>query len=105
MDENRFETILKNRAVPQAPSNLAQRIIDQAAQMPVAARARQVGWIEALRESLIIPRPEWAFAAILLMGIALGNYSNDWISVSDDYSSHLSYAFMIDESFNTGEFL
>lgn len=66
-----MDEILKERATPQAPSNLAYRIAEAAQE-----KDRTSGWWKKLECELsswiFIPRPAYVMALFLLFGMILG---------------------------------
>ena len=86
MDENKnkkLNDILRRREVPPPSSNLAYRITQ-------AARSKTftpVSWVDELFSVFLFPKPAYATAFCLLVGLAIGLYvgsndaqAQDWFS-------------------------
>lgn len=67
-----FETLLRERFVPEPPSNLAERII--AAAKPRAKKKGFADFMDDFMELFYIPKPAYATAFILVLGLAAGIY-------------------------------
>ncbi len=108
-----LDKILARRAVPQARSNLAARIIEASK----AAEQSKGGlrgwfdisgwvagiavWVDVLRESLILPRPALAMATLLLFGLMLGLYFGNGLQGTED-PFQSTY---VEDGFETGNWL
>ncbi len=94
--DRQLEAMLRNRAAPQAPDGLAERIAAMAAaegrgaQTVVRLNPQRGFWTE-LMQALYIPKPALAFAIVLLFGVMIGfdlgavpvddNVAGDWSSL------------------------
>ena len=65
------ETLLNNRAFEEASSNLANRIIRAASARKRAPGITFSAWVRELLDSLL-PRPAFALATVLTLGILIG---------------------------------
>lgn len=88
----RLEALLRSVAIEAPATNLAERII--AATKPVMASTRVLStsvW-DAFRE-LLMPKPAFALACALVMGIALGTQTVTASAVTDtnNYDNFLSF--------------
>ena len=69
-----LEDILKERYVPEPPSNLAYRIIEAAKPRDGERGFSWVVFQRVVAEIFVIPQPAFAMAVILISGVSLGAY-------------------------------
>jgi hypothetical protein len=100
-----LDHILQARAVPQASPDLAERIVFQAFATRKKTSGMDLSWLEAVLENFLLPRPQWAFCAVLTLGILVGVNLDQQSFAQDDAAQDLSAVFEIQENFNAGEFL
>jgi hypothetical protein len=99
-----FETLLKERFVPQPPTNLAERIIASA--RPRIKKKFFAGFSDIFADYLILPQPAYAMAIILFVGLATGFYLSPGNDLTDEISQAQLPSFMTaDVSFYDGDFL
>ncbi len=86
--DHKVDKILESRAHPDTPPQLVQRIIDRTGQMKQQNIPTWKAFLTALSDEFcnifVLPRPEVAIAAMLILGVATG-VSFDFVSWSDDY--------------------
>jgi hypothetical protein len=102
-----LDDILSRRAVPQAPTNLAQRIIDAARPLGGTAkttppRATFEEWLSTLFDGLLVPRPAIAMLMLLLVGTMIGAYIGEPAAEAQGYEFPSVY---VEDDFNAGEWL
>ena len=93
MEFEKLERLLHTRHVPPANPFLAERIIANA-----KYRRRNVSiatWLSALFADFMIPRPAYALAIMLLLGISIGVDTAD-ITTQDDAAISLETSFTDD---------
>ncbi len=71
-EERAFERVLEQRALPQAPAGLADRIVAAAALMPQASPKGFGEWLQRLFGEFHLPSPVYAMSLVLMLGFALG---------------------------------
>lgn len=101
--DKEFENILNSRNVPEAPGNLAYRIIEAAKQKPKTQAAGSVSgpfW-DMFAEMFILPKPAVALALALLVGLTLGFGS---MNPAEVQLQDLSSLLQIEDEFYTGDF-
>ena len=69
-----LDDILRERYVPEMPTNLAYRIIEAAKPRGEEKGFTWAAFQRAMAEIFVIPQPAFAMAVILLLGIVLGAY-------------------------------
>lgn len=74
LDDMTFNKILRDRYVPEMPSNLAYRIIEAAKPRGDERGLTLAGIGRAFAELLAIPQPAFALAAMLFLGVMAGAY-------------------------------
>jgi hypothetical protein len=67
-----FDSILARRAVPQARTNLAERIIDAALYRKPLESFTMRGFWRAFADLFALPQPALVFACALAVGLTLG---------------------------------
>ena len=88
IDDKRLESILMKRDIPAPSTNLAHRIT--AAAMPSKEKKfDKFSITEQLLRLLVIPKPAYATSLLLVLGIAIGFYTNDTESLNQDWFSFL----------------
>lgn len=102
MVNNDFEDVLMRRMVPPARSNLAERIIAAAPVKPQTSYRGWKGWIEDIAELFVLPKPAYALATVLLIGVLAG-----WSAMPsrDDTQDSISSYLYMNEVLNMGEWL
>lgn len=114
-----LDAFLLARARPVAPEGLSERIIAAAARAEAARPAVRGGGLSAilrrraaalagaLEEWLYIPRPAYALAAMLVIGLAMGVYSDylDDALLPGVTTNEISTFLSIDDRFVASEFL
>lgn len=76
--DNHIDQWLSMRHAPQAPDDLADRIIHRAVRTPQQSpRAFGSGWLQELAGLFIVPRPAFALAVCLVIGVGGG-----WMTTS-----------------------
>ncbi len=84
---DRLDEILKRRAgPPQAPGNLATRIIEASRNAGARRRGYSRSWMEALLDNLLLPQPALAMAIVLLLGAYFGFALEDAYVLDQDLS-------------------
>ena len=108
-NEREFDEFLKSRHVPDAPSNLAHRIIEAAQNQPavVPLYVKVFVTLRKLLNIFSIPQPAFVLAAVVILSIGgVGLYSSDALVVeptSEYYSEaeEVELAFYLDDIFAT----
>ena len=109
MDDREFDQFLKSRYVPDAPSNLAARIVEasKAQVQPDPWFVKVLGSFKAIGRLFAIPQPAMALAAVVVLSIGgLGVYNTDLLTVeptAEYYSEaeEVELAFYLDDIFET----
>jgi len=106
-NDKTLDKLLSNRYVPDAPSNLAHRIVEAAAQEDKAQVAR-VGLFERLVRAFAIPQPALVFGAVALIMIGIGGVGvtqleNDMNAQTAEVEDDVSLAFYLDDIFVVDE--
>jgi len=74
--DKELRDLLCSCRVPAARSNLCTRIVTAAMEIeirrPQQRPGRTVGWLEALRDGLLVPRPALTACTLLLVGLVAG---------------------------------
>jgi hypothetical protein len=101
-----LDDILRERYVPEMPTNLAYRIIEAAKPRGEEKGFTWAAFQRALTEIFVIPQPAFAMAVILLLGIVLGAYFGTEQSLTfqiaqDNFSSFIT----AENNFDYGDFL
>ncbi len=108
MHEN-LDILLKSRVVPEARSNLTQRIIDASLQdAPPRVQAKLEGlgrWVQAFLDGFALPQPALALSLALLVGIGMGFFDSADMVYPDFSTDDFSLALNVDELLDTGDFL
>lgn len=69
-----LDDILRERFVPEMPSNMAYRIIDAAKPRGAVKNSTAPGFWRAFSEMFLIPQPVFAMLVVLVIGLGAGNY-------------------------------
>ena len=69
-----LDDILRDRYVPEMPSNLAYRIIEAAKPRGSEKGFTWAGFQRAMAELFVIPQPAFAMAVVLIIGVSIGTY-------------------------------
>ena len=107
MDDREFETFLKGRDVPEAPSNLSHRIIETA---KVTSQTNSGfdfgGWLKGLMPDLMVPQPALALGMFLVLAVAMGVFGIDVFQAGQpqDYTD-VSLAFYVDDLLGAEDYL
>lgn len=73
IDEKRLSGLLETRRSPSVPEGLNERIIAAAYRADkVTVQSRGVNFWDELSQLFLIPRPAYAFAVMVCLGITLG---------------------------------
>lgn len=109
-DMNEIDALLRRRDVPDTPRDLSLRIIEAARKAPQYAHAAPPpktrgglrAWFDTLFESLLMPKPAFAMALFLFVGVALGIYAAEPAPEVRNQQSSFIY---VEDDFNTGDWL
>ena len=109
MDDREFDQFLKSRYVPDAPSNLAARIVEASKTQvrPEPWFVKALGPLKTVGRLFAIPQPAMVLAAVVVLSIGgLGVYNTDLLTVeptSEYYSEaeEVELAFYLDDIFET----
>lgn len=100
-----LDAILKERAVPEMPSNLAYRIIEAAKPREGEDGFTWAAFQRAMAELFVIPQPAFAMAAVLILGISMGTYYTTEQSINTKMASVNNSSFMMaDSGLDYGDF-
>lgn len=109
MDDKDLNQMLEARFVPEAPSNMAARIVEASRHVeqhrPVEGLRR---WVRGFMDGLVFPQPEMALGALgvfLLIGLSIGVFGESYLILPDATMDDLSLAFEADYTFDAGDFL
>ena len=108
MDDHEFEMFLKGRGVPDAPSNLSHRIIEQA---KVASQAKlRVGVLDRLKgliPDLVMPQPALALGLFLLLAVGVGVFGTEFFDMAQQTEEigDVYLAFYVDDLLGAGDYL
>lgn len=96
-----LDEILRERFVPEPPSNLAYRIIEAAKPRGSERGLTWAGVGRAFGELFLIPQPAFALAAFLILGVAVGAYyqsaeTTTMAMARDNFSSVVTAELSID---------
>jgi len=108
MDEKKFNALLKKRYTPEAPSNLATRIIDESRrETRKETRFDLKAKLGDLLGVFIAPKPAFALAFILVLAIGLGVFGGDIVDIDDESQNvgDVSMAFYVDDIFGYEDYL
>ena len=96
MDDPKLHALLRTRATPAAPGHLEAQIVAMAARLPQdgqeSAKILRLSrpWYAELLQLFAIPKPAYAFSAMLVLGLAIGaslgvsptdTTASDWINL------------------------
>lgn len=109
MDEREFDQLLRDRYVPEVPSNLAHRIIEAAQAQPIVVpfHVRGLAKVRRFLGFFAIPQPVFVLAAVAVLSVgAVGFYSSDALVVEPtaEYyqeAEEVELAFYLDDIFET----
>lgn len=119
-DDDKLEIYLRARRVPSPPDGLSTRIINSVLaeeqraarhkqRYGVWARLRTVGAVIAadISENFMLPRPAYAFAMMLIIGLTLGMNSErlGLVSPANAAGTDISTFMMVDESFTPNDLM
>lgn len=111
MDDRKLDQLLKDRYMPEAPSNLASRIIDASKNMP---QDHDKSWslglggvLEGFTQLFKIPQPAFVFASVALLSVCalgLSVYNTELMNVepTPEYyqeAEEVELAFYLDDIF------
>jgi hypothetical protein len=101
-----LDDILRERHVPDMPTNMAYRIIEAAKPRGSEKGFTWAAFQRAMAEIFVIPQPAFAMAVILILGIVLGAYFGTEQSLTfqiaqDNFSSFIT----AENNFEYGDFL
>jgi len=107
MNEREFDQLLRARHVPEAPSNLAHRIIEAAQNQPssVPFHVKALAKFRAFLNAFAIPQPAFVLAAVAVLSVgAVGLYGSDALIVEPtvEYyqeAEEVELAFYLDDIF------
>lgn len=107
MDDHEFNQLLERRHVPDAPSNLASRIIEasKAQKRPVPFYLKMLSPLKDVGQWFASPQPALAFATVAVLSVVgLGFYNSDITTVEqpNEYYSEaeeVELAFYLDDVF------
>jgi len=102
-----FDTFLKSRHVPDAPSNLAHRIIEASKAESIAQARPRVSFAKMARDLMawfVIPQPAMALGLVLVLAVGLGVFGGDLFLVEESApyyqeSDEVELAFYLDDIF------
>ena len=101
-----FETLLRDRNIPDARSNLSERIIAASLQEEQENPLHGVGrWLRAFAEGFALPRPAFAMGCALVLGVGVGVYADRVSFLPSLTTDEISEALTVDEVLSTGDFL
>ena len=113
MDNRELDQLLKDRYMPEAPSNLSARIIDASKHMPqdgAKVRLPDIGGVlRGFGQLFKIPQPAFVFASVVVLSVGslgLSVYNTDLMNVEPtvDYyqeTDEVELAFYLDDIFET----
>lgn len=81
-----FEEVLNMRYIPAPSTNLAERIIDASLMHKKQGRKGVDLWMRSFWDAFLLPKPAYVMAAVFIVGITFGVYSE------------VANAFQVDES-------
>lgn len=89
MQHDELDTLLRQRAVPKARADLAERII-HAAVSQIQDRPRITGFWSEILDMIVLPHPSVAVAAGVVLGLVVGAQAGDGLFIlQQDWSSFL----------------
>ena len=86
-----LENTLHTRSVTPAHPSLAERIIANAKQRRRVLPVNLSTWVNGLFADFMIPRPAYAIAAMLVLGISIGLNTQTMTTTQDDTSLSSAY--------------
>lgn len=100
-----LDTILRERHVPEMPSNLAYRIIEAAKPRGAEKGFTWTAFQRVVSEIFVIPQPAFAMAVVLMIGVYSGVYfANEQAMTQTVARANLSSFVTADLSVDYGEF-
>ena len=98
VEKNRDEldSVLSRRKMPPPRSNLAARIIDASLQSKPKRRSGLMKALDGLADMFTLPRPAYALAVVLLLGVVGGFYYQIPTPESDDFYLDAYFLYMDD---------
>lgn len=104
-DDQKFDRFLKTRAAPDAPSNLAYRIIEES-RATQQDKQREAGGLGALSEKFRswlqvfdVPQPALVMGAFVVLAVGFGVFTTLSSSEPQQGSEDVSLAFYVDDIF------
>lgn len=92
-----LDALLAQRSAPPPPrSNLSERIIDAALQSKPKRRSGFIQWLDSLTDMFVIPRPAYALAVVLMLGVVGGFYFQAPVQDVDDSYLDAYFLYMDD---------
>ena len=106
-NDKEFDAFLRTRHVPEAPSNLAHRIIEAAQNQPssVPFYVKVFGGLRRFGQIFAIPQPAFVLAAVVVLSVGgLGLYNSDAFLVEPtaefyNEAEEVELAFYLDDIF------
>ena len=103
-----LETLLRDRNIPDARSNLAERIIAASLEDEVQTKPSLQGferWFSAFIEGFAIPKPAYAVAFALVLGVGLGIFADSFSVLPNMTTDEFAQALSVEDVLTTGDFL
>lgn len=104
-----LETLLRDRNIPEARSNLAERIIAASLQEEVIKVGPSLQgverWLSAFLEGFAIPKPAYAVACALVLGVGLGIFADSFSVLPSMTTDEFALALSVEDVLSTGDFL
>ncbi|GJL85017.1 MAG: hypothetical protein DHS20C02_07920 [Micavibrio sp.] len=97
-----LDTLLTQRVAPPPPrSNLSERIIEASLQSKPKRRSGFMQGLDGLADMFVLPRPAYALAAVLFLGVVGGFYYQ--VPVQDADDTYLDAYFLYMDDVAAGE--
>ena len=97
--DEKLDNLLRSRYVEPASTDLAQRIILKARQMPQNKTISLWQWVRELFSEFHLPKPGYVLASALVLGLVIGfSVPQDTNTEADDSGSSIQSFLSADES-------
>ncbi len=100
-----IDNILSRRALPEAPHDLAERIIARALRMPRKEKWSVTDLWTGFADLFVLPKPAFALSVVLLAGFILGVTGQLQVSAAADTEMPIASFGIADQGIEDGDFL